>query len=131
MEEDIDKLEDFLEYNNFLERTDASGDIREFEVYMTKNEFKAIENLIVRYKELKTHYEIICDDLEEHNLIYTDTPEFKENYIQKLKINETIKELQNEIASFNIEYDEFDIWRETFKRKSQIEILEKLKRGDK
>lgn len=42
-------------------------------------------------------------------------------------INKYINELQKEILSFDLEYDDFDIWRETYKRKAQIEILQKIK----
>lgn len=53
MEEDIDILEDFLEYNGFLENSVTKEDIRELQVYMSKNEYKAIQNLISRYKKLE------------------------------------------------------------------------------
>lgn len=53
MEEDIDILEDFLEYNAFLENSVIKEDIRELEVYMSKNDYRAIRNLISRYKELE------------------------------------------------------------------------------
>nr|DAP17746.1 MAG TPA: hypothetical protein [Caudoviricetes sp.] len=53
MEEYEDILEDFLEYNSFLENSVTNGDIREFEVYMSKNDYKAIQNLLARYKELE------------------------------------------------------------------------------
>lgn len=47
-------------------------------------------------------------------------------------INKIIKELQNEILSFDVDYDEFDVWRETYKRNAQIEILKRvLKEGEK
>ena len=89
MEEDIKILEELIsEYKNNV--------WNEYPYKFNKEIIYAIENLIARYKELKTHYEIICDDLEEHNLIYTDTPEFEENYIPKSKVQEKIEELKDE-----------------------------------
>lgn len=69
-----------------------------YEAFLGKeyeNLINKADEIIEKYKELKTHYEIICDDLEEHNLIYTDTPEFEDNYIPKSKVKEKIEELKN------------------------------------
>lgn len=106
MEEDIKILEEFINFKNINNLP--------YHLIAISHErlCEAIENLIARNKE----YEKQLD------LDYVDN-----NYISKSKIDNIIRRLQNEIASFNIEYDEFDVWRETFKRKSQIEILEELK----
>lgn len=97
MEEDIDILEDFLEYNNFLERAVVSGDIREFEVYMSKNDYKAIQNLIARYKEEKEKNALLLAN----NNGYYDLKEYlKENYIPKSKVQEKIEELEELVKDF-------------------------------
>lgn len=99
MEEDI--KESINKFEEYLENV-KSDDVHKNSMYndnygyvtmqFTPFSNKDIENLIARYKELKTHYEIICDDLKEHNLIYTDTPEFEENYIPKSKVQEKIED---------------------------------------
>ena len=49
----IDILEDFLDYYSFLKTAIGGDDIREFEIKISKNEIKAISNLISENKELK------------------------------------------------------------------------------
>ena len=91
MEEDVDILEDFLEYNNFLERADISGDIRELSVYMTKNEFKAIENLIARYKELEEEnkkYPIKMNNEQYNKTIDNAQKELKEELERQINARE-------------------------------------------
>ena len=48
---DIDILEDFLDYYSFLKTAIGGDDIREFEIRISKNEIKAISNLIAENKE--------------------------------------------------------------------------------
>lgn len=43
---------------------------------------------------LKEDYQILKDDIEEHRIVYVDTPEFEENYISKDKIKE-LREIDN------------------------------------
>ena len=45
-------------------------------------------------EDLKRDYEIITDDMKNHNVVYTDMPEFEERYISKDKIKDNIKELE-------------------------------------
>ena len=57
-------------------------------------------------EKLKEDYQILKDDIEEHNIAYVDTPEFEENYIRKNKIKEIIKELEN--YDFKGNFDDID-----------------------
>lgn len=59
--------------------------------------------------ELKKAYQILKDDIEGHNIIYLDTPEFEEVYISKDKIREKIKELEKEIEEVNENCPDFTI----------------------
>lgn len=60
-------------------------------------------------EKLKGAYQILKDDIEEHNIAYVDTPEFEENYISKDKIREKIKELEKEIEEVNENCPDFTI----------------------
>lgn len=102
MEEDIDKLEDFLEYNAFLKDTITGDDMRELEVPMSKNEYKAIENLIARYKTIKAQKEAINNkrkELEKELEGFKDgkyiSLKVNEMYIPKSKVKEKIEEYRN------------------------------------
>lgn len=61
---------------------------------------KTILNLIDKQQEeieeLKRDYEIITDDMKNHNVVYTDMPEFEERYISKDKIRDKIEQLEKE-----------------------------------
>lgn len=45
-----------------------------------------IEYLADKIEQMKEDYQILKDDIEGHNVVYVDTPEFEESYISKDKI---------------------------------------------
>ena len=45
-----------------------------------------IKYLEVKLEQMGLDYQILKDDIEEHNIAYVDTPEFEEKYISKDKI---------------------------------------------
>lgn len=53
MEKDIDIIEDFLDRSSCLMHSVTKDDLRELQVYMSKNDYRAIANLMARYKELE------------------------------------------------------------------------------
>ena len=66
-------------------------------------------------EELKEDYQILKDDIEGHNIVYVDTPEFEEKYISKDKIEE---KMRGEINKN---------WRNTEQRKCQLYAYDILK----
>lgn len=80
MEENIKMLEDFLEYNAFLKDANINDDIRLLWVYMAKNEFKAIEHLITRNRELeyKLREKINIEAHEQVQQLYIPKSKIKE-----------------------------------------------------
>lgn len=52
-------------------------------------------------EQINGQYKILVDDLDEHNIIYVDEPEFEENFINKNKIKEKIKEKEEKIRKLH------------------------------
>lgn len=86
-------------------------------------------------ENLKTDYQILQDDLKEHNIIYTDTPEFEEKYISKDKIKEALgdKNIPDEIILTYIEtlVTENNRLEDIEDRKVQIEYNNVFNKGIK
>lgn len=84
---------------------------------------------------LKIDYQILQDDLKGHNIIYTDTPEFEENYIHKAKIKEALgdKNIPNEMILTYIEtlVSENNRLEDIEDRKVQIEYNNVFNKGVK
>ena len=59
-------------------------------------DIEKILNLIDKQQEEIEDLRIIADDIEEHNIVYTDTPEFEDRFISKDKIRDKIKELEDD-----------------------------------
>lgn len=98
----IDILEDFLDYYSFLKTAIGGDDIREFEIRISKNEIKAISNLIAENKELK---EMLKHRIEYTNKLEKDLFQNASNYvIPKSKVEELIEEVKEDenpsISSF-------------------------------
>ena len=49
--------------------------------YIDKNIIETILNLIDKQQKEIENYQILKDDIEGHNIVYVDTPEFEEKYI--------------------------------------------------
>ena len=58
------------------------------------NSIEIILSLIDKQQKEIENYQILKDDIEGHNVVYVDTPEFEEKYISKDKIREKIKDLE-------------------------------------
>ena len=50
------------------------------------NQYKIILELIEKQQKEIENYQILKDDIEGHNIVYVDTPDFEEKYISKDKI---------------------------------------------
>ena len=109
MEKDMDIIEDFLDRSSYIMHSVTKDDLRELQVYMSKNDYRAIENLIVRNKELeklaegvekirdltlpaKTDFIIV---MRENYLSY-----LREDFIPKSKVKE-LKEKVHRILDYN------------------------------
>lgn len=58
-----------------------------------------IEYLAEKIAQMRLDYNILKDDIEGHNVVYVDTPEFEENYISKDKIRELKEKVEKEMIS--------------------------------
>ena len=100
MEEDINRLENFLEYNSFLKNAVIMDNIRELEVYMSKEDYIAIEHLMARNKELEEEVNFLrkhcfipfehekTETLGELVTIEEKTFVLEKDYIPKSKVRE-------------------------------------------
>lgn len=98
----IDILEEFLDHYSFLKTAIGSGDIRQFEIKISKNDIKAISNLISENKELKednrvlerrlrnsnNRYKKLNDNFQRCQIKTTDIVNSK--YISKSKVEEIL-----------------------------------------
>ena len=98
--DNIDILEEFLDYYSFLKTAIGGDDIREFEIKISKNEIKAISTLIAENKELKDR-----NKRQQENLKITNKKiaaqrgqlmMLNKAYIPKSKVEELLKEIQEE-----------------------------------
>ena len=95
------EIEELKDDNNALEIMFDTANAREYRKKYIEERRKEQPNLYYpdfdeiyeRYykqkaeiKQLKEDYQILKDDIEEHNIAYVDTPEFEEKYISKDKI---------------------------------------------
>ena len=87
---------------------------------------KVIELVEKQSKEIE-ELKIIADDIEGHNIVYTDTPEFEEKYISKDKIKAKIKDKESQINDIkdNLDYNEVMI-KEVKRLEDEIEVLQSL-----
>ena len=93
----IDILEDFLDYYSYLKTAIGGDDIREFEIRISKNEIKAISNLIAENKELK---EMLKHRIEYTNKLEEDLFQNASNYvIPKSKVEELIQTMNTNILN--------------------------------
>ena len=74
-----------------------------------KKYIKIIVNLVEKQQKEIENYQILKDDIEEHNIVYVDTPEFEEKYISKDKIIEKIDLIDKEYAEI-IEKNKNDLY---------------------
>lgn len=58
-------------------------------------------NLVSRLLKENEELKILKDDIKDKRIVYVDTPEFEENYIQVSKIKEKIKKLKPYEDFFN------------------------------
>lgn len=70
------------------------------------DEIKYLEQKLEQYG---LDYQILKNDIEEHNIAYVDTPEFEEKYISKDKLKEIIEEQKKFLSKESSKYDEDDI----------------------
>ena len=97
MEEDIKYLENMIkEYKRF-------GDLDNLDYEDTERTYKALENLIARYKELEKENKKITDEyMIQKHLINAD---FLQDYIPKSKIKEKIEEYTSILKTLNKKID--------------------------
>ena len=99
-EEEIIKIweKEFEEIEKDLEDNEQRENYEDIVSYgFDLKTIRTIEELIKIVKQQQKEIEdlrIIADDIEEHNIVYTDTPEFEERFISKNKIRDKIKELE-------------------------------------
>lgn len=87
-EKEIDKLKSIVKvHKDFFEDRDTET--------INSEEIKALEHLLSEYEKLK----ILEEDIKDKRIVYNDEPEFKENYIQKQKIREKIKDIKEDKES--------------------------------
>ena len=89
MKEDIDIIEDFLDRSSYLMHTTTKEDVRELQVYMSKNDYRAIENLIARYKELEEKINKLKKEKEYYKKLYNESynfldPKFTGDHIPRI-----------------------------------------------
>ena len=91
-EEDINIIEDFLNYNKekYLSGVEISSISQLLKAY--KKQQKEIKDCKIKYIYLKGDYQLLLDDMKDHKVVYIDTPEFEEKFISKDKIREKIKD---------------------------------------
>ena len=112
MEEDIKILEEFLDLARTRDyKGNLTGSFDEFELEVEEKEYKALENLLTRYKQLEEENTQLKTITQEYNsylqdsncdtkIIIADSEYFangffKENFIPKSKVKEKIEELKN------------------------------------
>lgn len=108
MEEDIKILEEFLDLARTRDyKGDLTGSFDEFELEVEEKEYKALENLLTRYKQLekknidiaeKLYTERMANKVMSNNII--GYQEELENSIPKSKVKEKIEELDNKRRKF-------------------------------
>lgn len=87
-EKEIDKLKSIVKvHKDFFEDGDTET--------INSEEIKALEHLLSEYEKLK----ILEEDIKDKRIVYNDEPEFEENYIQKQKIREKIKDIKEDKES--------------------------------
>ena len=111
------EIEELKEDNNALEMMIDTANAREYRKKYIEERRKEQPNLYYpdfdeiyeRYykqkaeiEQLKENYQILKDDIEGHNLVYVDTPEFEEKYISKDKIKELKEFYTKDYLSRNI-----------------------------
>ena len=112
MEEDIKILEEFLDLARTRDyKGNLTGSFDEFELEVEEKEYKAIENLLTRYKQLEEENKELKHITNNYNAYQqkSDNPNstiiiadekwfingyFKENFIPKSKVKEKIEELK-------------------------------------
>lgn len=112
MEEDIKILEEFLDLARTRDyKGNLTGSFDEFELEVEEKEYKALENLLTRYKQLEEKNTQLKTITQEYNsylqdsncdtkIIIADSEYFangffKENFIPKSRVKEKIEELKN------------------------------------
>ena len=125
----IDILEEFLDYYSFIKTAIGSDDIREFEIKISKNEIKAISNLIAENKEKdeeienqdKTIDRLVKEQEEREK--YTHQLESENKELDKFIKEGITIEANSPYKNFQLNY-----LRENFIQKSKVEeILDKYK----
>ena len=102
MEEDIKILEEFLDLARTRDyKGNLTGSFDEFELEVEEKEYKAIENLIIRYKELEEENKKLIETYKSEKTMKNNYVQYyqdlllKENCIPKSKVKEKIEELKN------------------------------------
>ena len=136
MEEDIKILEEFLDLARTRDyKGNLTGSFDEFELEVEEKEYKAIENLLTRYKQLEEENTQLKTITQEYNsylqdsncdtkIIIADSEYFangffKENFIPKSKVKEKIEELKED-EEFYREHDRM------YEFESKIKLLQEL-----
>lgn len=108
----IDILEEFLDYYSYLKTAIGSDDIRQFEIKISKIEIKAISNLIEENKELK---EMLKHRIEYTNKLEEDLFQNASNYvIPKSKVKAKIEIRKEEKANCKDSIEEKYLLREIY-----------------
>ena len=79
----IEKFSNLMTKHFEDKKIDTSDYLDYFEAITILN---LIEKQQKEIEKLKEDYQILKDDIEEHRIVYVDTPEFEEKYVSKDKI---------------------------------------------
>ena len=66
-------------------------------------EADVLSNLIDNQQKEIEENQVLIDDIEDHRIVYIDTPEFEEKFISKDKIREIIAEYKKQLQSADTE----------------------------
>ena len=122
MEEDIKILEEFLDLARTRDyKGNLTGSFDEFELEVEEKEYKAIENLITRYKQLEEENK---SKQKAYDDCYCEYKHYKQfDSIPKSKVKEKIEELNKEELKYDNDLRIYTL-RNTFE--FQKEVLQEL-----
>ena len=121
IEEDIEILEEFIKLDRNIRDNKKESDYEKF----CERRCIAIENILAERKQDKERIkelEVLEDDLKDKRIVYVDTPEFAEKFIQVKKIKDIFQKNRNELFSVTyLDYKQYKPFTMQIDRINKIE----------
>lgn len=121
IEEDLEILEEFIKLDRNIRDNKKESDYEKF----CERRCIAIENVLAERKQDKERIkelEVLEDDLKDKRIVYVDTPEFEEKFIQVKKIKDIFQKNRNELFSVTyLDYKQYKPFTMQIDRINKIE----------